>query len=232
MAGISNSIVVVSFNSKAAVLALLKSLHIEEATSSEVILVDSGSFDGTREVISEQYPMVKIVPLKTNRGYFAAANKGMDQAEGDIVTLCHADVIADVHTLAELADQAREAEGRKVAAVIPRLLSVDGSPQGNVGNFPTLGSSIAGVFSPPAGLKCHVPALDHVAPHEWRDSSALQSIITAWPPPACSTKNSFSTAVIQICAPGFMPSNIESSSAKVFPSCMPVRVSIRQSHRT
>jgi len=167
MAGISNSIVIVNFNSKAALLALLHSLQIDEATNSEVIVVDNASFDGSVEAASEQFPRAKVVTMPSNRGFAAAANVGIDQAQGAIVVVCHSDVIADVHTLADLADQAREAEGRKVAAVVPRLVGVDGQPQAMVGRQPGLMRCLAGVFNPTLMLKTRIPVLDHLADGDW-----------------------------------------------------------------
>jgi len=165
--GIINSIVIVNFNNKPTLLALLKSLRMEEATGTEVILVDSASFDGSVEMVAEQYPFVKILQLKTNRGFFAAANKGLDNAEGDIITVCHADVVTDVHALAELADQCREAEARKVAAVVPRLVGVDDQERPMVGSLPGLGACMTAGVSPKAGFSCKIPFLDHVAENEW-----------------------------------------------------------------
>lgn len=167
MAGISNSIVIVHCNARVALLALLQSLHVQESAGTEVIVVDNASFDGSVEAVAEQFPRVKVLALKTNRGFAAAANRGIDQAEGDIVVVCHADVIANVHTLAELADEAREAEGRKVVAVVARLVGVDDVDQPFVGTLPGFMSAITSIFNPPAGLRCHVPALDHLADHEW-----------------------------------------------------------------
>jgi N-acetylglucosaminyl-diphospho-decaprenol L-rhamnosyltransferase len=163
---ISNSIVIVNFNAKPALLSLLRSLHLEESTSGEVIVIDCASFDGSQEVVGE-FPAVKLLTMKTNRGFFAAANRGIDRAGGDVVVVCHTDIITDIHTLSDLADQTREAAGRKIVAVLPRLKGIDDSDQPFVGKFPNLGSAIKGVFYAPAGLKCRVPTLDHLTESEW-----------------------------------------------------------------
>ena len=174
MAGINNSVVVVTFNSKGPLLAMLRRLRLNEATGMEVIIVDSGSFedDGLAEAV-KQYPTIKPIKLDSNRGFFAAANKGIDAAEGDVVVVCHADVLTDVHSLAELADQLREAAekkktaGQKTGAAVPRLMQVDGEPQGSIGTLPTLMREIVGAFFPTVGLAVHEPKLDHVSDHEW-----------------------------------------------------------------
>jgi GT2 family glycosyltransferase len=167
LAGIHNSIVIVNFSAKPALLALLKTLDLHEATSVEVIVVDNASLDDSVEAVRQQYPLAKLLPLASNRGFYAAANEGIDRCEGDVVVVCHADVITDVHTLAELGDQARETEGRKVAVVVPRLVGVDGSEQPFVGTLPKLGTGVAGALYPPAGWQCRVPFLDHLAENEW-----------------------------------------------------------------
>ena len=163
---ISNSIVIVNCNTKPALLSLLKSLHLEESTSGEIIVIDCASFDGSVE-LAEQFPTVKFMPMKINRGFFAAANRGIDRCGGDVVVVCHADIITDIHTLSDLADQTREAAGRKIAAVFPRLKRIDDSEQGFVGKLPHLTSAIKGAFYAPAGLKCGPPTLDHLTENEW-----------------------------------------------------------------
>jgi len=170
MSGITNSIVVVNYNAKPALLALLKSLALEEATSTEVIVVDSASHDGSADAVREMavaHPFLKLLQLKANHGFFYAANKGIDQALSDVVVVCHGDVITDVHTLAELGDQARETESRKAVAVVARLAGVDGTEQPFVGTMPKLGSAVAGELNPRLALTCQVPVLDHLQEHEW-----------------------------------------------------------------
>lgn len=173
MSGINNSIVIVYYKSKGPLLAMLRRMRLNEATGTEVIVVDSASFDddGLDETV-KQYPSIKPLRLERNRGFYAAANKGIGAAEGDIIVLCHADVLGDVHNFAELSDQLREASARKgsgkrTAAIVPQLMGVDGEPQPSIGTLPTLRSELIGAFFPTAGLKCKVPALDHLTDHQW-----------------------------------------------------------------
>ncbi len=167
MAGISNSIVVVNFNAQAALLTLIKSLRMEEATNSELIIVDNASFDSSLEAARAQHHGVRIVQRDDNRGFWAAANHGIDQAEGDIVVVAHADILTDVHNLAELADQLREAESRKTAAMLPNIVGVDSEPQPMVGTLPGLMSAMSGAIFSGGGLHCHAPSLDHLAENQW-----------------------------------------------------------------
>ena len=162
MSGISNSIIVVSFNGQLPLLAFLKSLKINEAIATEVIVVDNGSFDESIAMVRKHYPHVRILAQAANRGFWAAANKGIDAAEGDVVVLCHNDVLADVHTLSDLADQARESAGRKVAAVAPIIRGVDGEEQPVVGSLPGLGAALSGTFFPGGVVRLATPTLDHL----------------------------------------------------------------------
>jgi len=42
----------------------------------EVVLVDNASSDGSRELVRERFPRVRILPLERNRGFAAACNAG------------------------------------------------------------------------------------------------------------------------------------------------------------
>ena len=61
----------------------------ELVESYELILVDDGSTDGTREVAMElveaQYPTVRLAVHEQNRGYGAALRTGFAHANGDLV---------------------------------------------------------------------------------------------------------------------------------------------------
>jgi undecaprenyl-phosphate 4-deoxy-4-formamido-L-arabinose transferase len=63
--------------------------------SFEIILVDDGSSDGSRDIISraaERYPEVVAVLLNKNYGQHAAVFAGLDQSKGEIVVTLDADL--------------------------------------------------------------------------------------------------------------------------------------------
>ncbi len=59
----------------------------------EVIVVDDGSKDGSVEIVKKDFPGVKIIKHKINRGFSAAVNTGVRAAKGNLVCLLNSDVV-------------------------------------------------------------------------------------------------------------------------------------------
>src|SRR5688572_359420 len=99
MSDAATSILIVNFNKKEQLHALLKSLKMEEAAAVEVIVIDNASFDGSQEMVRAEFPKVRLIAMETNRGLPAAANRGIDEAAGDVAVLCHSDLVTTIHVL-------------------------------------------------------------------------------------------------------------------------------------
>ena len=86
------SIVIVNFNSGGWLHECLRSIrqHVQDV-SYEVIVVDNGSTDGSLLGIPERYPDVKIIRNRTNRGFAAAANQGIQASRGSYILLINPD---------------------------------------------------------------------------------------------------------------------------------------------
>src|SRR3990172_13043137 len=89
MAGFRVSIVVPAYHAEHAIGPLLDSLGRLDYPEYEVIIVNDGSKDRTREII-EQYP-VRLIN-QTNRGASAARDAGLRAASGEIVAYVDSDV--------------------------------------------------------------------------------------------------------------------------------------------
>src|SRR5690242_17112803 len=140
MSDVATSIVVVNSDQKDYLRALLSALKVEEAPTTEVIVVDNDSFDGSAEMVKAEFPRVRLLRLEQNHGFAHAANKALDAAGGDVAVLLRApDVVTTIHVLSELADLVREGRPRRVAAVSARLYAPDKSELPLVARFPTLG---------------------------------------------------------------------------------------------
>jgi GT2 family glycosyltransferase len=61
----------------------------------EVIIADNNSTDGSRELIREEYPWVKLIELDKNYGFTGACNAGIRAANGEFVALLNNDTEVD-----------------------------------------------------------------------------------------------------------------------------------------
>jgi glycosyltransferase involved in cell wall biosynthesis len=86
------SVIVPVFNEKATVLPLLEKV-LAVAIDKEVIIVDDGSTDGTREILRAfQHPDVRIVFHEKNQGKGAAIRTAVREVRGDITLIQDADL--------------------------------------------------------------------------------------------------------------------------------------------
>jgi glycosyltransferase involved in cell wall biosynthesis len=77
----------------------------------EILFVDDGSGDGTRELLREladEYREVHFVGFKQNRGQSAAMAAGFKHAGGDIIVTLDADMQNDPHDIPTLLDKMGE----------------------------------------------------------------------------------------------------------------------------
>ena len=96
------SIVIPTWNGAHLLELALGSLRRQELQDFEIIVVDNGSVDGTRNFLQEHHPEVQFIPFEENRGFAAAVNAGIQAAAGDIVVLMNNDTEAYPDWLSEL----------------------------------------------------------------------------------------------------------------------------------
>jgi len=75
-----------------AMLASLRS-SVPRGLDHEVILVDDGSTDGTRDWLATLPPPCRVLLQETNRGYAVANNRGAAEARGELLLLLNNDVL-------------------------------------------------------------------------------------------------------------------------------------------
>ncbi len=131
MAPADVSVIVVSYNSREHLGRCLASVR----GGHEVIVVDNGSTDGSRELVRERFPEVHLLERAENRGFGAANNEGMRVGSGRYFLILNADawpVRDGIERLVAFADA-----NARAAVVGPRLLNPDGTLQRSVRGFPT-----------------------------------------------------------------------------------------------
>ena len=147
------SFIIVSWDAKKHLLKCLESLALTERDyTSEIIVVDNASTDGSAQAVRESFPRVRLVENPQNAGFARANNFGIQMAHGRCLCLINSDVeVLDdcVFTLLRQMDAQPE-----IGMIGPLLLESDGRTQISCWGFP----SIWNIF-------CRALALDRLFPN-------------------------------------------------------------------
>lgn len=87
---IRSTIIIPNYNGINYIENCLGSLEAEPAN---VIVVDNGSTDGSRELVEEKFPSVKVIALADNQGFCKAVNIGIIGSETTYVILLNNDTV-------------------------------------------------------------------------------------------------------------------------------------------
>ena len=90
------SIIIPCYNESKTILSLIKAVKNSPVTNREIIIVDDGSEDGTRDILNQlNDPEVRIIFHSRNQGKGAALRTGFNEAKGDICIVQDADLEYD-----------------------------------------------------------------------------------------------------------------------------------------
>jgi N-acetylglucosaminyl-diphospho-decaprenol L-rhamnosyltransferase len=126
------SLIVVSHNTR----GYLERCLSELGSRYEVIVVDTGSTDGSQELVRDRFPHARLLVLAANPGYGGALNAGIVLASGRHLLLLNADTWPLPHAVDRLVEFAESEPSTGVVG--PRLLDPDRKLQPSVRGFPTL----------------------------------------------------------------------------------------------
>jgi hypothetical protein len=132
------SIIIVNWNSKDFLAEALNSVQATvQGISYEVLVIDSGSFDGCAEMLAQSYPWVRFVQSDSNLGFAKANNAAFQLSRGDVILFLNPDTKVLGSAIADLM---RTLRSRPDAGLVgPKLLNGDGSVQETcIRAFPTL----------------------------------------------------------------------------------------------
>ncbi len=96
------SIIIPNWNGARFLRTCLNSLRSQTYRDFEILLVDNGSTDESRELVAREYPEVRVLALGRNLGFVGGCNAGMRAARGEIVVLLNNDTEAEPTWLEEL----------------------------------------------------------------------------------------------------------------------------------
>ncbi len=140
------SVIIVSYNTRAITRDCLESLTRSLRTSgltSEIIVVDNASTDGTREMLREKFPKAVTIFNKQNAGFGKANNQGILKASGEYILLLNSDTQVLNNAVGKLVAFGRQHPN---AFVGPKLLNPDRTPQTSCGPFFSLPVVFAALF--------------------------------------------------------------------------------------
>ena len=108
------SVVVPAYNEEERLprtLARLHEYYSGQGYTYEVIVVSDGSSDGTAELVREfsaQHPQFRVVDYRPNRGKGYAVRTGIEEATGELILFCDADLATPQEETEKLLDHMRQ----------------------------------------------------------------------------------------------------------------------------
>lgn len=115
----SLSVLVFSYNSGQRLLQALSALARQATPLRQILVVDSGSDDGSPQRVVAEFPQVRLITLSGNPGLPAARNAGLAALQDELVLMLDADVYVSDDCVARLLEAQRRFG---VAVVCPRIL--------------------------------------------------------------------------------------------------------------
>jgi len=128
------STIIVSFNTKDLLKKTIDS--IPKKADWEIIVVDNASRDGSPEMVSSEYPSVRLIKNKENVGFAKANNQGIKKCSGTYILLLNSDTVVKAKALENLVKFMDE--NTDVGIASGQLLNPDGTIQPQGGYLPRL----------------------------------------------------------------------------------------------
>jgi N-acetylglucosaminyl-diphospho-decaprenol L-rhamnosyltransferase len=138
---IAVSVVIVNWHSREDLRRCLASIAAHTTVAHEILVIDSGSFDGTGAMLRDEYPAVRFIQSTLNLGFARANNAAFAEARGASILFLNPDT--ELRSAAIDLLHARLTALPAAGAVGARLLNGDGSVQTScIQSIPTLANQL------------------------------------------------------------------------------------------
>lgn len=143
------SVVIICWNSLSNLRELLDSVpEALKGIEHEVILIDNGSTDATRQIVTSNYQWVHYSRLDRNRGVAYARNRGIEQSSGNYIWILDDDTIINSEAIANMLCYMDSHPDCGICACALRDLS--GFRQASYKPYPSLAIKIRNIIGLPA----------------------------------------------------------------------------------
>jgi hypothetical protein len=130
------SVVIVSYNSSAVLGPCLESLKRQSLfDSTEVVVVDNASSDGTPAMVRERYPWVTLIAGRKNVGFSRGVNAGIREARGEYFLILNPDTVVGRDSIEKMVAFMKRTPDAGIVG--PKLVNDDGSLQYSCRRFYT-----------------------------------------------------------------------------------------------
>jgi len=115
------TVVIPNYNGIKYMEECLKSLYANN-TDFETIVIDNGSTDGSRELVENNYPQVRLMKFSENQGFCKAVNVGIEAAETPFILLLNNDTMSAPGFVENMVEAIEKSE--KIFSVSSKMLSM------------------------------------------------------------------------------------------------------------
>ncbi|MFA4967502.1 MAG: glycosyltransferase family 2 protein [Candidatus Margulisiibacteriota bacterium] len=132
------SVCIVNYNARTMLENCLRSI-IDNANSLiyEIIVVDNASEDGSKEMVRQKYPQVKLMANDRNQGFAKASNQAIKVSSGSYVVLLNNDMVLSNNAFELMVEKLKS--DAKIGALTCKIFEKDGKTvQRNCRAFPSL----------------------------------------------------------------------------------------------
>lgn len=136
------SVIIVSWKVKEKLFANLSALFKSQGDFKyEVFVVDNNSGDGSAEMVAKDFPLVKLVANKDNKGFAAANNQALQVSSGKYILLLNPDMMLQPNTLEATLNWMKKNQQATVCGC--KLVNEGGEVIQQVRRFPKLFDQLA-----------------------------------------------------------------------------------------